>query len=1137
MGKSLKYLIISLFALLVFSCGIVLISHDFSANNNSTQEEKEIEESDATEYYMAVKIEIYSYGASANSCEVKIEDKTQSSGWYWVKKDVYASFDGAGQGKGSSSLSCEFNSETSHKTMYFGINDRDALGDTSDKDFKYLLTFSVFSQWGYYDYQLTIGSTSVGSGLSEQGVGAIFTDTRSTGAKNNASSGGYGKVPQSDYNYILSMRATTMIFFSNTNETAYAKYGYVGVYSGAGSWSGTKSITKPTKAGYTFNGWETAGGTLILDKNNNFKRGVSGYTDSSGNWKYDGSSLELRARWTPIIYNITFDANKPASMTSNITQTLNGNNYTSTPTTMSNFVEFDSSVSKTAKASALGWTFNGYYTSASGGQRIFDGNGNIVKDVSGYTDSNGKWKKAANTSLYAQWTANKYKTQFVYGNGSNNLESDRTYDEVFSVSIPTRTGYTFKGWEITGMDTACTHYYGSSSNSNETMKTDATSFKNLRASSGTVKLTALWSANTYTITLDGQSATTLNTAQIYEKYDNGYYLDSAASKKMSQSANKITIPIRTGYSFEGYYTAANGGGDQYINASGFITTQAANNHFSANGKLYAKWLNVYSISLNQQGGSGGTTTIYEKKGDGYYLNFTPSVATNKMTTSAKPITVSKRVGYTFDGYYTATNGGGTQYIDANGYLTNKASSTNFSANGTLYAKWTANTYTLTLNANGGTVSTTTKTVTYGQTYTNLPTPTRDGYTFAGWYAEFNKTADDVLNYGRAYMYTNKVNIRLDAYMDNWSQYNNNQRLISCTQNGGWSFENSGAVKGLFWDSTTSAYKRISYSSWANLASGWHSFDLIYDGSNGKMYIDGQLVGTQTGITLSYHATNSIFVGDEAGSVQDKGDGYYFQGKIANVVIKNDATRIADARNSWTAPAGNVTLKARWEETWAQHASSTAPAQIGGKYQIASEGDLAWFAKKVYEGNTSYKAVLTKNLDLSPYTWYPIGTSAKPYVGVFDGQGYEIKGVKTNNLSNGGVEGLFGHLGAGTVQNVYIRDSAITGKTAAGGVVGSITGAGIVTKCVVYNTTVTGGTCGGIVGTAVSGSKINNSIYYNTNAISLTHNICSGSGTIADCLSKINGKETFYGKNDNNWRDVDNMFVSKLPKALFWLANW
>ena len=45
----------------------------------------------------------------------------------------------------------------------------------------------------------------------------------------------------------------------------------------------------------------------------------------------------------------------------------------------------------------------------------------------------------------------------------------------------------------------------------------------------------------------------------------------------------------------------------------------------------------------------------------------------------------------------------------------------------------ANSYTVTFDANGGSVSTASKSVTYGSTYGTLPTPTKNGYTFVGWY--------------------------------------------------------------------------------------------------------------------------------------------------------------------------------------------------------------------------------------------------------------------------------------------------------------------------------------------------------------------------------------------------------------------
>ncbi len=53
---------------------------------------------------------------------------------------------------------------------------------------------------------------------------------------------------------------------------------------------------------------------------------------------------------------------------------------------------------------------------------------------------------------------------------------------------------------------------------------------------------------------------------------------------------------------------------------------------------------------------------------------------------------------------------------------------------TLYAQWTANTYTVTFDANGGsTPAPTSKVVTYGAAYGTLATTSRTGYTFNGWF--------------------------------------------------------------------------------------------------------------------------------------------------------------------------------------------------------------------------------------------------------------------------------------------------------------------------------------------------------------------------------------------------------------------
>ena len=152
----------------------------------------------------------------------------------------------------------------------------------------------------------------------------------------------------------------------------------------------------------------------------------------------------------------------------------------------------------------------------------------------------------------------------------------------------------------------------------------------------------------------------------------------------------------------------------------------------------------------------------------------------------------------------------------------------------LYAKWecplwqvdngikcTTN-YTVTFDANGGSVSTGEMIVIPGYTYTDLPVPTRSGYIYNGWYANFNGT-NDYVNYGRDYMYTDKISVHLSVYMDNWSNYSNNsKRIISSTEVGWWNIESpNGKIQFSIYDLNV-WYKSFSTSvAWNTLTPWWH----------------------------------------------------------------------------------------------------------------------------------------------------------------------------------------------------------------------------------------------------------------------------------------------------------------------------
>ena len=91
---------------------------------------------------------------------------------------------------------------------------------------------------------------------------------------------------------------------------------------------------------------------------------------------------------------------------------------------------------------------------------------------------------------------------------------------------------------------------------------------------------------------------------------------------------------------------------------------------------------------------------------------------------------SASTGYSFAGWYTSTSVSGTASSTSNPLTGSK---TNSGFDQTYYAKFTPNEYTVTYDANTGSVSTASKKVTFDGTYGTLATPTKTGYTFAGWY--------------------------------------------------------------------------------------------------------------------------------------------------------------------------------------------------------------------------------------------------------------------------------------------------------------------------------------------------------------------------------------------------------------------
>lgn len=261
-------------------------------------------------------------------------------------------------------------------------------------------------------------------------------------------------------------------------------------------------------------------------------------------------------------------------------------------------------------------------------------------------------------------------------------------------------------------------------------------------------------------------------------------------------------PSRTGYSFKGWYTAKSGG-TQIYNSSGVCVGDGT--YWSAAGSsglwkykgnvtLYAQWTGyTYYVKYNGNGNTGGTMS-----------NSTHTYGTAKALTA----NAFTKTGHYFAGWATSASGS-VAYADKASVST-LTSTSGGTAN--LYAKWTPNTYTVTFNANGGSCSTGSKSVTYGSTYGTLPTPTRTGYTFAGWYTAASGGTKR----------TSSSTVSITAGETLYAHWTANTYTVKYNaNNGSGTMSNSSHTYGVAKTLTANAFTRTGYTfqGWATSASG------------------------------------------------------------------------------------------------------------------------------------------------------------------------------------------------------------------------------------------------------------------------------------------------------------------------------
>ena len=346
----------------------------------------------------------------------------------------------------------------------------------------------------------------------------------------------------------------------------------------------------------------------------------------------------------------------------------------------------------------------------------------------------------------------QYTIHFVSSNGCS-MPSDTliTYDESTNINNPTCTGYTFSGWTAdSGLDTTNAKYGNSESAVNTTWSngstpTMATWFSNLALLSGReVTLTANWTANTYTVTVDANGGTLPATS--------GWTDMSITTNSLPSTYHELEYIESDGnqYIDTGYKPSATTGVEVTYTMLDLLQQQrifGVENSASIYYSYYINGSSAWAYAYNDASGNwistGTTATVTEHTfklnvNPGYYSldNGTDVAMSGSITgTSATNLYIFSR----------NLNTSGTSYpsslklyvfkIYESGILVRNYVPCYRVSDGVvgLYETTEGTFYT-----NQGTGSfirgmdTESRTLTYNSAYGTLPTPTRNGYNFAGW---------------------------------------------------------------------------------------------------------------------------------------------------------------------------------------------------------------------------------------------------------------------------------------------------------------------------------------------------------------------------------------------------------------------
>lgn len=441
----------------------------------------------------------------------------------------------------------------------------------------------------------------------------------------------------------------------------------------------------PSRSGYTFAGWNSELPKIVTE------------------------SAEYAAKWTANDNAVTFVTNGGTEIKKIIVKT-------------------DETITKPSNPTRTGYTFGDWYTDQSCTKK-WDFEKDTVSDA---------------MTLYAKWTANTYDVTLnlnYVGAAEPTKKITVTYDGTYSaLTTPERAGYDFLGWF-----TAQTDGEQVTADSKVSITAPQTLYANWKEGAATYTVKH-YQQNTEDITdnhyTEFESETLSGITGQQTKAAAKTYTGFAPAKAFEQQTIKAdSSTVISIYYDRLTYTVTWMNGDTKLKdetlrygAMPYYKGDTPTKKDTGHTYTFTGW----SPKPSEVTGNVTYTAQFRDSLNTYDITYNLNNGTNapgnpSRYTYGTVVTLADptRTGYTFGGWFTDSDFSGTAVTEIPADATEAK---------TFYAKWTANEYTVTFDANEGTVTPESKTVTYDGTYGELPTPTRSGYKFLGWFTDLTGTA-------------------------------------------------------------------------------------------------------------------------------------------------------------------------------------------------------------------------------------------------------------------------------------------------------------------------------------------------------------------------------------------------------------